>query len=557
MSSNYKEHALISQNNRTDLENFRATCDKQPDPDSQSNCSTFAEPMKQTGLTNPEKEIMKHETEENTTTAHITSQASLNNQPHLASPAPNKEDNNTDNGQNPKESSYEDNDPSTKTPHPDEEAGLDSGNHYDGGWAWVVCGTTFLVDFLVGGMISSSGVIYAALLAEFNKSRAETAWVSSLALSNCFLFFPMGAVLSQRYGCWVVALVGNIICSVGLLCSSFVKRLPLLYLTYGTVWGIGASLMYFASLLILTKHFKARLAFANGIMALGGAVGGSILNPTMQQLVIHLGLANMFRVLSVIFLLMSGFLVVYRPRRNGKPQDDVTQEEKKPAFAWEILKNKTFLMWIAVLFSFMLGFMVPCVHLVRLAQDIGIDKTRASFLLTFITVGSGLGRVTFGRISDIQRLNRVYIAQVAFLVVGLSNFVVPMTKSYVVLAGNAFIFGFFGACYLVLNPVIVYDILGPDKISSGLGLIFFVIAIPRTLGPLIAGWIFDWLQSYAIAFYTFGATTCVSSILMIFVTILMRRKSAFDIREVAERKSQLNVEDNVPVTTIAFKSLIQ
>ena len=194
---------------------------------------------------------------------------------------------------------------------------------------------------------------------------------------------------------------------------------------------------------------------------------------------------------------------------------------------------------------------------VRLAEDIGIDKTRASFLLTFITVGSGLGRVTFGRISDIQRLNRVYIAQVAFLVVGLSNFVVPMTKSYVVLAGNAFIFGFFGACYLILNPVIVYDILGPDKISSGLGLIFFVIAIPRTLGPLIAGWIFDCFQSYAIAFYTFGATTCVSSILMTFVTILMRRKSTFDIREVAERKSQLNVEDNVPVTTIAFKSLIQ
>ena len=174
MSSNYKEHALTSQNNRTDVEIVRATCDKQPDPDSQPNCSTFAEPMTQTGLTNPEKEIMKHETEENTTTAHITSQASYNTQPHLVSPAPNKEDNNTSNEQNPKEASYKDNKHFTKNPHPDEEAGLDSGNHYDGGWAWVVCGTTFLVDFLVGGMISSSGVIYAALLAEFNKSRAET-----------------------------------------------------------------------------------------------------------------------------------------------------------------------------------------------------------------------------------------------------------------------------------------------------------------------------------------------------------------------------------------------
>ena len=183
-------------------------------------------------------------------------------------------------------------------------------------------------------------------------------------MSTYYLFFPLGAVLSERYGCWVVSLVGNLTCFVGLLSSSFVTSLPLLYLTYSTVWGIGASFMYFANLLILTKHFKARLAFANGIMALGGAVGGSVLNPTMQQLVIHLGLANMFRVLSVAFLLLSGFSVVYRPRRNGKPQDDVAQPEKKPAFAWEILENKTFLMWIAVVFIFMLGYMVPFVHLV-------------------------------------------------------------------------------------------------------------------------------------------------------------------------------------------------
>ena len=117
MSSNHKEDALTSQNSRSDLENSRAICDKQPDPDSQSNRSTFAESIKQTGLTNPEKDI-KHETEENTITAHITSQASPNKQPHLASPAPNKEDNNTDSDQNPKESSYKHNEHFTKNPHP-------------------------------------------------------------------------------------------------------------------------------------------------------------------------------------------------------------------------------------------------------------------------------------------------------------------------------------------------------------------------------------------------------------------------------------------------------
>ena len=48
------------------------------------------------------------------------------------------------------------------------------------------------------------------------------------------------------------------------------------------------------------------------------------------------------------------------------PQDDVnsTQEEKKPIFDWKILENKAFVMWIIVTFVFMLGYMVPFVHLV-------------------------------------------------------------------------------------------------------------------------------------------------------------------------------------------------
>ena len=67
-----------------------------------------------------------------------------------------------------------------KEPHPDEETGLnkipnlDNEAHYDRGWAWVVLGTAFLMEFFVGGLITSSGVIYAALVDEFNKSRAET-----------------------------------------------------------------------------------------------------------------------------------------------------------------------------------------------------------------------------------------------------------------------------------------------------------------------------------------------------------------------------------------------
>ena len=185
----------------------------------------------------------------------------------------------------------------------------------------------------------------------------------------------------------------------------------------------------------------------------------------------------------------------------------------------------------------------------------GIDKTRASLLLTFVTIGSAFGRVIFGRISDIRRFNRVYIAQLAFLVVGLSNFVVPLTETYAILAVGAFIFGLFGGCYLIINPVIVCDILGPEKVSYGLGATFFVIAIPRTLGPLIAGWIYDGCQSYALAFYILGGTTCLSAILTTFVPILIRRKGEYYINDQPVRQRQLQPVENVATISTTTKKL--
>ena len=145
--------------------------------------------------------------------------------------------------------------------------------------------------------------------------------------------------------------------------------------------------------------------------------------------------------------------------------------------------------------------------------------------MTLVTAGSGLGRVLFGRISDIRRFNRIYIAQIAFLGIGVSNLVIPLSQSYAVLAVAAVAFGLFGGGYLILNPVIICDIVGQQKVSYGLGLTFFVIAIPRTLGPLIAGGIYDNLQSYAVAFYVLGATSCLASLLVSLINILSRKSA--------------------------------
>ena len=73
-----------------------------------------------------------------------------------------------------------------------------------------------------------------------------------------FLCGPIASSLCQRYGCRVVSAVGGLIGVVGLLLTSFTNSLYVIYVTYSILWGLGSSLNYAPTMLILgefnTKH---------------------------------------------------------------------------------------------------------------------------------------------------------------------------------------------------------------------------------------------------------------------------------------------------------------
>ena len=88
----------------------------------------------------------------------------------------------------------------------------------------------------------------------------------------------------------------------------------------------------------------------------------------------------MFRVLAGVFLILSAFSLVYRPKRGVFPHNNDaidTECDKKCTSVWEILKNKAFIMWIAVIFIFTLGYMVPFVHLVSIFAITSLERAEA------------------------------------------------------------------------------------------------------------------------------------------------------------------------------------
>ena len=77
--------------------------------------------------------------------------------------------------------------------------------------------------------------------------------------------------------------------------------MEVLYLTYGVMFGVGTSLAYNPSLVILGHYFQERLGFVNGVVTAGSSVFTIALPFFLEAVIIDVGLAATLQVsLSVI-----------------------------------------------------------------------------------------------------------------------------------------------------------------------------------------------------------------------------------------------------------------
>ena len=185
-----------------------------------------------------------------------------------------------------------------------------------------------------------------------------------MASGSMNAFGMVSAFLGNWLGFANVIVLGGLACVVGMFASSFTPDIYLLYLTYGLVWGFGSCLCYCSALFLLPKFFRARLGLANGIVFCGAPVGTLVYSAVMQKLFSYLGLANAFRVLAGVqlVLVLCGF-ITRSILSLGFDQIEL-KNTKKSSFDWSIFKNKGFMVFVVSLCMFMPGYLLPHVHLV-------------------------------------------------------------------------------------------------------------------------------------------------------------------------------------------------
>ncbi|TDG97632.1 hypothetical protein EPR50_G00209860 [Perca flavescens] len=100
---------------------------------------------------------------------------------------------------------------------------------------------------------------------------------------------------------------------------------------------------------------------------------------------------------------------------------------------------------------------------------------------------------------------------VAVAMEGLCCLAAPLLRSFSLLVPFAVIFGYFDGAYVALIPVVTADAVGPRYLSSALGVVYFLHAVPYLVSPPIGGWLVDITGSYTSTFFLSGGALLASA----------------------------------------------
>ncbi|XP_070406819.1 monocarboxylate transporter 13 isoform X2 [Nothobranchius furzeri] len=155
----------------------------------------------------------------------------------------------------------------------------------DGGYAWFILASCFLVFGLTFGVIKSFGVFYVEIHQYFQTSAAGTSWITSIAVATVHIIAPLASALSARFSHRSVVMAGGLMCSAAVVFGAFARNLTQLYITVGFLNGFGYALTWTPTVTMLGLYFDKKRPVANALASSGECIFTFVLTPLFQLLI--------------------------------------------------------------------------------------------------------------------------------------------------------------------------------------------------------------------------------------------------------------------------------
>jgi len=338
------------------------------------------------------------------------------------------------------------------------------------------------------------------------------------------------------------------------------QSMPLFYLTYGVMGGIGLGVGYITPVSTLVKWFPDKRGLATGMAIMGFGFASMIFGPIMSKMFISeivnenavytaSSVGNTFYILGSIYLtvifLSSRYLAA--PPKGWLPAgfdpSKVTKKGKKKSgdlaqlTANESLKTRRFYyMWFMFFINITCGIAVISVASPMAQEVAGLTAVQAGVMVGFMGLFNGAGRIGWATVSDY--IGRPNTYTLFFLIQIVAFFTLPQVSNAIAFQAVIFlILTCYGGGFSAV-PAYLGDLFGTKQLGAIHGYMLTAWAAAGVAGPTLVSFVKSISHSdnpheyYGNTLYIFAGLFVVSLVLSFLLKRDIKVKQAAKLREV-------------------------
>lgn len=273
------------------------------------------------------------------------------------------------------------------------------------------------------------GTVYAwsyfqkPLCDTFLWSNSQVAWAFSLAICCLGISAAAGGLLIRRFGPTRLAMIGGLLHGSGYLLSALAlgyRSLPLLYLGYGIVGGVGLGLGYVTPVATVARWFPDRKGFATGMVVMGFGFGALLMSKLIAPGLLLAGrddLQFVFASVGAIFvlatMLLAGKIVNppegWLPAGFTMPTASAEATVARPSISDSLFSPQFVILWLVFFCNItagiaIIGFQSPLFQDISRSAATLIDHStlasRGATLIAISSIFNGAGRLFWAALSD-------------------------------------------------------------------------------------------------------------------------------------------------------------
>jgi len=374
---------------------------------------------------------------------------------------------------------------------------------------WLIVAALFVVTYGVSVPLAAYGVFLPVIAEHFGWTRgAVSAALSLNLLVGGIAGFAVGT-LADRHGPRVLLAATMALAGTGFALVAAVSTLWQLYLLVGLVAGVGTSSFYVLGTATVTHWFEDRRGLALALVLIGFNLGYITGGPAAAWLITRLGwrvaycmlgsgcgLVTTIAALGVRLPRQAERAALRRPRpavasgaaRGGAHGITLLESLTDPR-QWALNVSWLLIGGIAIMIS---------VHAVPFARDQGVSLTGASLALTAYGIGSAIGRLLGGTLSDRVGARRTIAAAFVLQIAALVGLLWVPSRAGLLLSLMAFGAGFAASDTVVAQ--VVPQVFGMRALGAIMGILTLGWRCGAAIGPALAGFLYDLTGSYRIPF---------------------------------------------------------